>query len=112
MEWFMKKVRSFLRDKTRRHPDLDLTLPLADGKTKPASRVLESDDEVTQWFVDHRSCPDCGSLSFLEGPKGGASQNIECATPGCRSRFNVLVVNGHFLFAQRINRIGRQTKLH
>lgn len=32
-------------------------------------------------------CPDCGCEGFFEGPSGGMSTNISCAT--CEHRFNV-----------------------
>jgi hypothetical protein len=38
-------------------------------------------------FPDDESCPDCGGFIFRPGPRGGASQNIECV--GCGSRFNI-----------------------
>jgi uncharacterized Zn finger protein (UPF0148 family) len=38
-------------------------------------------------FPDNESCPDCGCFIFRPGPRGGISQNIECAQ--CGSRFNV-----------------------
>lgn len=38
-------------------------------------------------FPDDCSCPDCGCGMFRPGPRGGISQNIECAQ--CKSRFNV-----------------------
>lgn len=39
-------------------------------------------------FPDDQSCPDCGGFTFRPGPRGGASQNIECAK--CGARFNVV----------------------
>jgi hypothetical protein len=38
-------------------------------------------------FPEDGSCPDCGCTIFRGGPRGGVSQNIECAR--CKSRFNV-----------------------
>jgi hypothetical protein len=38
-------------------------------------------------FPDNENCPDCVGFIFRLGPRGGLSQNIECA--GCGSRFNV-----------------------
>jgi hypothetical protein len=38
-------------------------------------------------FPDNESCPDCGCGIFRLGPRGGISQNIECAS--CFSRFNI-----------------------
>lgn len=34
-------------------------------------------------------CPVCSNWGFIEGPRGGAGQNIFCANPTCRSSFNV-----------------------
>ena len=39
-------------------------------------------------FPDNENCPDCGGSLFRPGPRGGASQNIECVQ--CLSRFNVV----------------------
>lgn len=33
------------------------------------------------------TCPDCNGFIFRPGPRGGASQNVECV--GCGSRFNI-----------------------
>jgi hypothetical protein len=41
--------------------------------------------------LDQDLCPDCAGFIFRPGPRGGASQNVECV--GCGSRFNV--VRGH-----------------
>jgi hypothetical protein len=38
-------------------------------------------------FPDDEACPDCGCKVFRGGPRGGISQNIECAQ--CKARFNV-----------------------
>jgi hypothetical protein len=38
-------------------------------------------------FPDDDNCPDCGCGVFRPGPRGGLSQNIECAQ--CKARFNV-----------------------
>jgi hypothetical protein len=38
-------------------------------------------------FPDDENCPDCGGFIWRPGPRGGISQNIECA--GCGARFNI-----------------------
>jgi hypothetical protein len=45
-------------------------------------------------------CPDCGHKHFYRGPQGGLALNVGCAS--CGNRFNVTVVHGELLFAQRI----------
>jgi hypothetical protein len=51
----------------------------------------------------HNRCPDCGNYGFHDGPRGGASQNIFCCNPHCRSAFNVAPVP-LLIMAQRIPR--------
>lgn len=45
-------------------------------------------------------CPDCGQPGFRLGPRGGASQNIECMS--CRARFNVVGQGWRIVWAERI----------
>lgn len=45
-------------------------------------------------------CPDCDGEEFLGGPEGGICQNIKCE--GCGSKFNVAIVLGNLVFAERI----------
>lgn len=40
-------------------------------------------------FPDDESCPDCKGTIWRLGPRGGIAQNIECANPQCRARFNI-----------------------
>jgi hypothetical protein len=87
---------------------LDLRLPDQRPPSSPSSKLLEDDVAVSEWFSMHQSCPDCGGRSFRQGPKGGASQNIQCENAVCGAKFNVLVVNGQFLFAQRIDERDRR----
>jgi hypothetical protein len=42
---------------------------------------------IDQVFPDSEECPDCGCGIFRPGPRGGLSQNVECAQ--CGARFNV-----------------------
>ena len=46
-------------------------------------------------------CPKCGSRGFVLGPQDGASINIECAS-WCRARYNVALLAGHIIFAEKI----------
>lgn len=45
-------------------------------------------------------CPDCLATDWRQGPRGGASGNIECRN--CKARFNVAVWLGQVVMAQRI----------
>jgi len=38
------------------------------------------------WKDGFTSCPDCGSMVFLKGPRGGLCQNFKCQD--CGSEFN------------------------
>lgn len=38
--------------------------------------------------LDKGQCPDCTNTKFLDGPRGGFSQNIKCAW--CGAKFNVV----------------------
>jgi hypothetical protein len=48
-------------------------------------KIQEKEDAVE--FYDKHRMPCCGSTNFIEGPKGGASINIECSK--CKKKFNV-----------------------
>jgi hypothetical protein len=74
-------------------------LPLAAASTS----LLEDEAELTTWFETHASCPDCGGSDFIDGPRGGMSQNIQCARASCGSWYNTARIGGHFLFVQRIH---------
>jgi len=50
--------------------------------------------------LEKGKCPDCGSKKFYEGPSGGLCTNWKCA--GCGSRFNIGVVSGSIILADRI----------
>jgi hypothetical protein len=76
-------------------------VPLRPKRGAPS--LLKSDEEVSAWFVQNRTCPDCGSSEFVNGPRGGASRNMRCANAVCSAEFNVLEVQGQYLFAQRIH---------
>lgn len=46
-------------------------------------------------------CPKCGERGFVLGPQNGSSINIECAS-WCRARYNVALLAGHVLMAEKI----------
>jgi hypothetical protein len=81
---------------------LDLSLPKSQVAAEPSKALIDDDITLTKWFADNGSCPDCGGRSFVQGLRGGASQNISCDNAACGARYNVLVINGQYLFAQRI----------
>jgi hypothetical protein len=64
---------------------------------------MTDDDRLQQRLAEHR-CPDCDGFIFRPGPRGGASQNIECI--GCGSRFNVAHFFGQVVLAQRVENTG------
>lgn len=59
-------------------------------------KVVKTPEELWQ-VISTNLCPDCGGEGFLEGPSGGMSTNIACAT--CGHRFNVTPIVGR---AERI----------
>jgi len=50
------------------------------------------------------ACLDCGCSILRPGPRGGMSQNVECAR--CKSRFNVTYWRGALIRADRIDNNG------
>jgi len=54
--------------------------------------------ELLDWFMTRKCCPDCGGAEFIPGPKGGLAQNVLCA--GCHSEYN-------FAFPIAVHRIGK-----
>jgi len=55
--------------------------------------------------LHNNRCPDCGNYGFHDGPRGGASINIFCCNPHCRSGFNVgPIIGPRLITAQRIGR--------
>lgn len=55
--------------------------------------------EEFHWLAQGH-CPACDGARFQPGPRGGAAQNVECAS--CGLRFNVTIREGVLLFAQDI----------
>jgi len=41
-------------------------------------------------ILKKNKCPDCGGNALIEGPHGGATINMYCGNPKCRSAFNFL----------------------
>jgi hypothetical protein len=52
---------------------------------------------MTLWLRDGDRCRNCTGFLWRPGPRGGASQNMECV--GCKSRFNFVYLAGmnHFI---------------
>ena len=48
---------------------------------------IRDEKTLLKWFMDHQSCPDCGSTRFIEGPTGGLSIMYLC--DGCHSEFTL-----------------------
>lgn len=70
-------------------------------------RPVPGDDrDADQKALDDRKCPDCGSIHLIGGPRGGASQNIACAT--CKSEFNVLNMMGQLMLIDRMGKLTSQ----
>lgn len=65
--------------------------------------LLLDDSALTDWFQNRWTCPDCGGSSFVDGPRGGMSQNIRCENLLCSSQYNVVRIQRHVLFVQRIH---------
>jgi len=53
----------------------------------PSPTRLDDNQDLLQWFMARRCCPDCGSPEFLKGPRGGLARNVMCAD--CGQRFNL-----------------------
>lgn len=47
-------------------------------------------------------CPDCLETIWVEGPQGGMSTNMYCANEQCEAGFNLGVIGGEVLVAERI----------
>lgn len=63
----------------------------------PSPKLLTTDDETRAWFAKNHTCPDCGGEKFYDGPQGGMSVNIKCATEGCDSWFNMCIIHGGYI---------------
>lgn len=81
------------------------------GKTSVMAEVMPQPDrshglvDLTEWergFIQRTrgKCPDCEVGEMYQGPRGGLSVNVRCGS--CSAKFNLAVVNGQVLFAQRI----------
>lgn len=67
-----------------------------DAKKTNALGKPEMTIEEKATLFEKGICPDCGGVSFYQGPEGGMSQNIKCIT--CGNKFNVCAP----FFAERI----------
>jgi DNA-directed RNA polymerase subunit RPC12/RpoP len=61
----------------------------------PFKKKISEEQHIFESLLIRRTCPDCGSKKFYQGPSGGASTNYKCV--GCGSKFNVAP-----FFAERI----------
>jgi hypothetical protein len=71
---------------------------------KPSLMRLDDSGSLTAWFSQKGSCPDCGGLKFLDGPRGGLSQNMKCGTRRCGAEFNVARYEGRVFHVDRLER--------
>lgn len=88
---FIKKIKLKLNP-----PIKQLTFPCTNcyillseaGCSELCDKVEMDDNKLTDKVLDmdHAVCPDCGGDKFFNGPSGGGSQNIKCAT--CKHKFN------------------------
>lgn len=53
-----------------------------------------------RWIEMMSKCPDCEKGVLERGPCGGATCNYTCK--GCHNKFNIALVNGQVVYAQRI----------
>jgi len=65
--------------------------------TKPCEKIEMDNDKLMDLFMKYKCCPDCGEESFMEGPCGGAAQNVKCN--GCGHWYNWALP----LFIERIH---------
>jgi len=54
--------------------------------SKLCDKIEMNDDVIFERIKKEECCPDCGGNKFSEGPCGGISQHMRCAT--CRHKFN------------------------
>lgn len=52
-----------------------------------------TEQERQSWYVEKR-WPCCGGETYIPGPRGGMSMNIEC--PSCGMRINVIDPGSHW----------------
>ena len=81
----------------------DITMAILDffRRKLKSQPLIDPIDPITQSFRKGK-CPDCGGDEFFEGPQGGLCQNFKCATPTCGSRFNIFMIQGSVVKADRI----------
>lgn len=64
--------------------------------------VPRASDDADERSFDKGILPCCGGTEFFEGPTGGLSFNIKCANPDCGQGWNVALINGVCVMADRI----------
>jgi len=82
-------------------------IPFAEAPRAPVlpAEPIMDENELREWFMEHKCCPDCGGTSFIGGPRGGYAQNILCA--GCHSEYNMaLPLAVERIGAPRCGRVG------
>ena len=57
------------------------------GLTQIVTPEEYKNDPLIRDFYGKNKMPCCGSISYYEGPTGGASMNITCTE--CKKRFNI-----------------------
>jgi len=70
------------------------------GNELPEKLPGGNDYDLKESLFGKKECPDCKGKKFLEGPHGGLSVNIKCAS--CGSKFNIYPP----FFAERIGKRG------
>lgn len=66
--------------------------------------MLDNSADLTAWFARTGRCPDCGGEEFIDGPRGGLSRNMKCATAWCGSEYNIARYEGRIFHVDRIDR--------
>jgi hypothetical protein len=93
----MKWLRNLFRRRTDLYPLQEKEMVQIDTRTGEQTPVRKTEAGKLWKIIATNHCPDCNGEGFYEGPSGGMSTNIECAT--CGRKFNVTPVTGR---AERI----------
>jgi hypothetical protein len=68
---------------------------------RPEPQMSQSEKDQAALSKTPPECPDCGSTHLISGPRGGAAQNVACAT--CLSEFNVIAF--HMIIIDRMGKL-------
>lgn len=86
MRW-LDTIKGWFSSKNDIYPCTDcIVLPV--GCIEICDKVETDDRKLSEIMIKKGCCPDCGGKDFLEGPRGGGSQNIQCDK--CKHEFNVM----------------------